>query len=538
MLGLFVFVLVVSALIALGGSFFFLSRYRRAVLRGMAGRAGAAEAVPPTPAAPAAASPPVHALTLERLPAGAPRADLPGPEAAARGYLLAGAGYAGTMALAAFASERFELAPAGVAYLFWIYAWPGVLAANMVAGLDHARVWRNVGLYAAAGLALIAATASGGDHAASLVGSWLIVSGLPSCLVGAFLARRLRAAGPLLLAMALPAVLGSQLALWLLGASDAAMRSAADIGHALGLGAIEVLLVTTAAGTVLFGAIAWAGLRRLGASYERRGFSDEMLSLGAMGLTFALSQAMLLATTHWAWWLAGPAAFVVAAGLARWRFARLARAARPRTLLLLRVFALGPRSARLFDLLRRRWLRGGSIAMIAGPDLATTAVEPHEFLAFLGGRLDRQFVEGEADLERRIGQMRPGTDPDARHRVHEFFCRADTWQAAVQRLLGRSDAVLMDLRGFGPAHAGCAYEIGRVLDEVPLPQVVFAIDRGTDMACLRGILESAWAALSPRSPNRASPTPAARLFEVHGPSAAELESLVAHLLGAGRARAS
>ena len=81
-------------------------------------------------------------------------------------------------------------------------------------------------------------------------------------------------------------------------------------------------------------------------------------------------------------------------------------------LLLLRVFALGARSERLFDAFGKRWLRIGNIDMIAGPDLATTAVEPHEFLDFVGGRLSRAFVHDEADLARRHAARALGPDPD------------------------------------------------------------------------------------------------------------------------------
>ena len=73
----------------------------------------------------------------------------------------------------------------------------------------------------------------------------------------------------------------------------------------------------------------------------------------------------------------------------------------PRTPLLL-VFRLGKRSEQLFDKLRRYWQSAGSISMIAGPDLVTTTVEPHEFLEFVSGRLGRQFVGGTPDL--RLGK--------------------------------------------------------------------------------------------------------------------------------------
>src|SRR5207248_2093380 len=127
---------------------------------------------------------------------------------------------------------------------------------------------------------------------------------------------------------------------------------------------------------------------------------------------------------------------------------RAAPRPKPRTLLLLRVFALGTRSERLFDLLRAHWLRLGNISLIAGPDLITTTVEPHEFLDFLGGQLSRQFVRDRADLGRRISGMDTKIDPDGRFRVNEFFCRADTWQITMRELAACSDAVLMDLRSF------------------------------------------------------------------------------------------
>ena len=48
---------------------------------------------------------------------------------------------------------------------------------------------------------------------------------------------------------------------------------------------------------------------------------------------------------------------------------------------------LGDSMARMFRALSLRWLRAGSIDMIAGPDLVSSALEPHEFLDFVGGRL-------------------------------------------------------------------------------------------------------------------------------------------------------
>lgn len=533
--GLLAAVLLASALIAGVGAAIALSRYRRAVMRGMERAAGVVTPVPPP-----VARAPAHRLQIQVLARDAAAAPLAGPGPAARAYAVAGLGYAATMAIAVHASEDFSLSWLAMVFLGWIYAWPTVPAVVLVAALGRGQVLRAIAIYAGAGALLIglAGAISTSTGALGLVLSWVIFSGLPTLVMGAFLWRNIRAAGPLMLAMAVPAVLGSQLVLWPLADSDVALQTLAGIGHALRAGGVGVLVTTMAVGALFFGAGAWLALRRLGARYERRSFSDEMLMLDALWLVFALAQSVQLATRHLGWLLAGPVAFAVWWLLARRALARVPRAAHPRTLMLLRVFALGPRGARLFDLLRRRWLRGGPIVMIAGPDLAKTAVEPHEFLNFLGRRLDRQFVDDAAGLERRIAQMPRGPDPDARHRVHEFFCRVDTWQLALQRLLPQSDAVLMDLRGFGPERRGCVYEIGRVVDTVPLDRVVFAVDDTTDRPFLQSVFDEAWSSLAAGSPNRSAARPSARLFEILGPDADELEALVGHLSGAAQVPAA
>jgi hypothetical protein len=97
-------------------------------------------------------------------------------------------------------------------------------------------------------------------------------------------------------------------------------------------------------------------------------------------------------------------------------------------LLLLRVFSLGKRSARLFNAFGRLWRHVGQIRLIAGPDLATSTVEPHEFLDFLSGKLDRRFISGPETLVRRLSETEQRRDFDGRYRVDDFFCHDDTWQ--------------------------------------------------------------------------------------------------------------
>src|SRR5262249_10872850 len=94
-----------------------------------------------------------------------------------------------------------------------------------------------------------------------------------------------------------------------------------------------------------------------------------------------------------------------------------------------------------------------------------------------------------ADLERRLGELDTEADRDGRFRTNEFFCHADTWRETMRRLAGRCDGILMDLRGFAPSNARCLYEIGQLLDGVPLGRVVFLVDETTDGEFLRSTFE-------------------------------------------------
>ena len=185
-------------------------------------------------------------------------------------------------------------------------------------------------------------------------------------------------------------------------------------------------------------------------------------------------------------------------------------------LLLLRVFSLGRRSERLFDALATHWRHVGNIRLIAGPDLATTTVEPHEFLGFLSGKLARSFIEGPETLDLRLSETDHEPDPDGRFRVSDFFCYDDTWQMVLSRLAGESDAVLMDLRGFSPQNRGVTHEINELIDHVPLGRVVFVVDDTTDEGFLRQTVQEAWARMSPDSPNRSSTLGRLYLFRFTG----------------------
>lgn len=177
-------------------------------------------------------------------------------------------------------------------------------------------------------------------------------------------------------------------------------------------------------------------------------------------------------------------------------------------LLLLRVFSLGKRSEQFYDAITNHWRYVGNIRLIAGPDLATSTIEPHEFLDYLTGKLDNQFIDSEETLERRLAEIDYNPDHDTRYRVGEFFCYHDTWKTVLSRLACTHDAILMDLRGFSEENAGCIFEISALANLVSLDQIVFVIDETTDEPFLQEVLQQVWQELAPSSPNRQSARPA------------------------------
>jgi hypothetical protein len=187
-----------------------------------------------------------------------------------------------------------------------------------------------------------------------------------------------------------------------------------------------------------------------------------------------------------------------------YKLKRLAAAAEPlpkARLLFLRVFGSTRRSEKLFDLLAARWRYAGSIQLISATDIARGSFEPDEFLDFLSGRFARAYIRTGIDLDRRLEGLDFRPDPDGRYRVNEFFCHIDTWQQTVTRLMGHSDLVVMDLRAFSAERKGCIFEIGALINEVPLNRVVLLIDQTTDEPLLRRTLADQWRKLNTQSPN-------------------------------------
>jgi hypothetical protein len=217
---------------------------------------------------------------------------------------------------------------------------------------------------------------------------WLIQNLPATILLMAFLNRRVRAVGPLVLIIMIFAITGSYIAESLVGQNEWLFRSIWN----LGLHGDGIFIGVLGIGFAVFGLAGWLMLLWIKNNYERKKISDQPITLDAIWLLFGIVYSIMLVFENPLWILSGLISFLVFKVVVRVGFALLGNKARKTSnlkLLLLRVFSLGRRSEQLFNALGMHWRYVGSIQMIAGPDLATTTIEPHEFLDFLSGRLAR-----------------------------------------------------------------------------------------------------------------------------------------------------
>lgn len=247
------------------------------------------------------------------------------------------------------------------------------------------------------------------------------------------------------------------------------------------------------------GWVAWRSLAATAWAFQTKRVADGEVLVNVWWVMFASAFWIDYTNVHpWSWTplLTTVAVCLAFAVLFRLTLRRLLPPARPggRTLLLLRVFADVARTERLFDRVGGRWRWIGPLTMIAAPDVVARTVDPSDFLEFATGRLDARFVKSSADLDERLRHLDREPDPDGRYRVNELCCRADTWRAAVVRLMDRADAVLMDLRDFSRTRAGSAFELQQLAQRIGAQRVVLAVDDSTD----RELLAASFGGRTPR----------------------------------------
>jgi len=223
-------------------------------------------------------------------------------------------------------------------------------------------------------------------------------------------------------------------------------------------------------------------------------------------LLFAtLANAEVYGGRHWVPW-AIALAFALYLSTLHWLSRRIwaARVSRPaKRLLFLRVFGSADKRERLFDELGDTWRRVGRIDFIAGTDLVMRTLGSRMLEDFLLRRTSEQFLKTDAEVDRRLEHLHSQLEGDARYPVNPVYCYESAWQRAVTRLAPDSDAVLMDLRGFKSKNQGCVFELGWVVQRIPLPRVILLTDASSDDQGLEEVAQAAWVHLPCDSPNAA-----------------------------------
>ena len=148
------------------------------------------------------------------------------------------------------------------------------------------------------------------------------------------------------------------------------------------------------------------------------------------------------------------------------------------SLLVLRVFS--SRRDRFLDQVQTNWRYAGPVLQIGGPDLARLNINPYEFAVFVGRRTHQLFLPGEVTKERLLSGLDLAPDREGRFRVVEVFCFDSAWRSTVQALIETSDAILLDLRGFGPQRTGTGLELAQLASLGRLDRTVVVGDATTD----------------------------------------------------------
>lgn len=340
----------------------------------------------------------------------------------------------------------------------------------------------------------------------------------PSLLMFFAFNRRARAVSPMVLLFLLLPIIG----MGFIPVTATSMDFRRDLLERLimssGVTYAQVMIPLAVLGGISFAFLGWLVLKLVRNRYERKQASDQSLLVDTAWLLFVQWHLTYLFLGYGPTWLLyGIVAYIVFRIVVWAGFKTVMRTIaskeKPVNLLLLRVFSLGKRSERLYDALSTHWRYIGNLRLIAGPDLATTTIEPHEFLDYLTGKLDNRFIDSEETLDRRMVEVDNIPDQDGRYRVSEFFCHANIWKTVLARLASSHDIVVMDLRSFSTENAGCIFEINALVDLVSLDQVVFIIDDSTDLLFLTHSLEESWTDMAIDSPNR-NGSKTAQLFQL------------------------
>jgi hypothetical protein len=219
--------------------------------------------------------------------------------------------------------------------------------------------------------------------------------------------------------------------------------------------------------------------------------------------------ALLLLVLQWAW-----------LDRAALRLIRELPVPEPRRLLMLRVFG-SPEFDDLVELIGP-WKRVGMIGHLEGFD--TVAANPEVQKAVEAGETDRAIARDMEQVRAQMAMASAETDQDLLFCRHSFQCSMNTWQEAIQAMIDQADVVVMDLSSFSEKNQGSAWELGQLLNRVPLSRVTVLINQSTEIDCVRRILDAKAMEMGANSPNASNPEAKWQLISIGGASRRQGES--------------
>lgn len=391
--------------------------------------------------------------------------------------------YAATVTAFQFMADTIEFMPGRFGVVTLVHFWPFLLIWPFISGVSGKKYKTGIGIYLVTYFFISALLMEKFDAYGLLV--LLGISNLlPTIMVLLLLIPRLRAAGIVVLVLT---------SFFMAGAYglpnvfiDEEVRSMAagsfnEIGiHRAGQMYIWLNILGALAGIT----ISWLLIRFLGNIYHQKLVSDKSILIDGIMLYFSLWMALILAYEGIVWFFLGIGAFLTykipVYYLLRSRIRQKTVGQAPKKLLILRVFALGERSDRLFRRISRFWRLLGPVQVISGPDLANSTIEPHEFMDFLTGRLSRQFLESEEEINRKVAYLDDQPSADGNYGINDFYAYNSSWKSVLAALVETTDRIIMDIRSFSPGHQGCIHEIKELFRRISIKKVLFIIDRNTD----------------------------------------------------------
>ncbi|MBA2708160.1 MAG: hypothetical protein H0U59_10200 [Gemmatimonadaceae bacterium] len=536
--GMLLLSLFLGAVLTFIGSHILLARYRKAVQRAMRRQSGAE-----LPAAVYASSRTSKDAPTEggsESSADLLRRASRGPWEVAGVFALAGTACAVVAAIGkvlqggAFSITLF----AGV---FAVTSWIVFILVMLAVGATKRRRRLGLLLYLAfAGVVLtIVLLVSPESSVMELLLLWLLFNLPPTLLVALILSRGVRAAGPIMMVVVFLGLMGSNVLPILALLRPDLLKAFASVGASAGMSSSAMFWSMLGSGFAVAAMIGAMALRRVRKAYEQKRISDLTLAADAVVIPFAVWLILLLGGRVLAEGLWGVGAFIAYKVTAAIGLALVSRRRKKRTenrrLLLLRVFALGGREEDLLRSLSTHWRHVGSIQLIAAPDVAAVTLEPHELMDFVSGRLSLRFIDSAERLQKQLENQDLDRDPDGRFRVNEFFCNDHAWRATFNALARETDAVLMDLRAFGPAQKGCAFEIETLMNALPMDRLLFLADGATDQDYLRRSLQRSMDKADPESPNRNRTAADVSVLTLDEDGVEEIDELLGRLCIAARA---